>query len=323
MIPKAHRWVGEMEEIARTFEDCGLTAQDLSGRCRDLRFRGADGARQDHAGAVAGRGPLVRGGRRRAGRRALARMPELPDVELYRRTLDDHALHQEILRAVVSDARILGDLAEKDFVGAPEGQPAGALAPARQASAGATRPRRLADHAFRHDRRAWSYVEPAGRGRALRPGAARVQGRQPRLRQPAHARPGRSRRRCRRLHRGGRAGARRARSGVRSRDALGGAGRPARGQGRAHGPERGRRHRQPLCRRDPVPGPPAPEDAGPDARQGKAQVAVRARSRRSCRPRSTAAPAPSSFSSACRRAGCCRSATRAGAVRVAAESSRP
>ena len=43
-------------------------------------------------------------------------MPELPDVELYRRTLDDHALHQEILRAVVSDARILGDLAEKDFV---------------------------------------------------------------------------------------------------------------------------------------------------------------------------------------------------------------
>jgi formamidopyrimidine-DNA glycosylase len=42
-------------------------------------------------------------------------MPELPDVELYRRTLDRHALHRRILRVVVSDARILSDLAEKDF----------------------------------------------------------------------------------------------------------------------------------------------------------------------------------------------------------------
>jgi formamidopyrimidine-DNA glycosylase len=42
-------------------------------------------------------------------------MPELPDVELYKRTLEAHALHQEILRVVVSDARILGDLADKDF----------------------------------------------------------------------------------------------------------------------------------------------------------------------------------------------------------------
>jgi 3-hydroxyisobutyrate dehydrogenase-like beta-hydroxyacid dehydrogenase len=31
MIPKAHRWVGEMEEIARTFEDCGLTPKTYLG----------------------------------------------------------------------------------------------------------------------------------------------------------------------------------------------------------------------------------------------------------------------------------------------------
>ena len=48
-------------------------------------------------------------------------MPELPDVELYRRTLDRHALRQKIARVVVSDARILGDLAEKDFAARLEG----------------------------------------------------------------------------------------------------------------------------------------------------------------------------------------------------------
>ena len=48
-------------------------------------------------------------------------MPELPDVELYRRTLDGHALHQRIARVVVSDARILGDLAAKDFAARLEG----------------------------------------------------------------------------------------------------------------------------------------------------------------------------------------------------------
>jgi formamidopyrimidine-DNA glycosylase len=42
-------------------------------------------------------------------------MPELPDVELYKRRLDDHALHQKIARVVVSDARILGDLKERTF----------------------------------------------------------------------------------------------------------------------------------------------------------------------------------------------------------------
>jgi 3-hydroxyisobutyrate dehydrogenase-like beta-hydroxyacid dehydrogenase len=31
MIPKAHRWVGEMEEIAKTFEDCGLTPKTYLG----------------------------------------------------------------------------------------------------------------------------------------------------------------------------------------------------------------------------------------------------------------------------------------------------
>jgi formamidopyrimidine-DNA glycosylase len=48
-------------------------------------------------------------------------MPELPDVELYRRTLEAHAQHQKILRVAVSDARILGDLAERDFVARLEG----------------------------------------------------------------------------------------------------------------------------------------------------------------------------------------------------------
>lgn len=31
MVPKAHRWVGEMEEIARTFEDVGLTPLTFEG----------------------------------------------------------------------------------------------------------------------------------------------------------------------------------------------------------------------------------------------------------------------------------------------------
>jgi 3-hydroxyisobutyrate dehydrogenase-like beta-hydroxyacid dehydrogenase len=31
MVPKAHRWVGEMEEIAKTFEGCGLTPKTFQG----------------------------------------------------------------------------------------------------------------------------------------------------------------------------------------------------------------------------------------------------------------------------------------------------
>jgi 3-hydroxyisobutyrate dehydrogenase-like beta-hydroxyacid dehydrogenase len=31
MVPKAHRWVGEMEEIARTFQACGLTPRTFGG----------------------------------------------------------------------------------------------------------------------------------------------------------------------------------------------------------------------------------------------------------------------------------------------------
>jgi formamidopyrimidine-DNA glycosylase len=37
-------------------------------------------------------------------------MPELPDVELFKRTLDRHALRQTIRGVAVGDARILGDL---------------------------------------------------------------------------------------------------------------------------------------------------------------------------------------------------------------------
>ena len=43
-------------------------------------------------------------------------MPELPDVELYRRYLDEHALRQEIAAVVVNDARILGGLPADAFV---------------------------------------------------------------------------------------------------------------------------------------------------------------------------------------------------------------
>ena len=43
-------------------------------------------------------------------------MPELPDVELYKRYLDQHALRQTIERVAVNDARILGDLPAKAFV---------------------------------------------------------------------------------------------------------------------------------------------------------------------------------------------------------------
>jgi 3-hydroxyisobutyrate dehydrogenase-like beta-hydroxyacid dehydrogenase len=31
MVPKAHRWVGEMQEIARTFEACGLSPRSFEG----------------------------------------------------------------------------------------------------------------------------------------------------------------------------------------------------------------------------------------------------------------------------------------------------
>jgi formamidopyrimidine-DNA glycosylase len=43
-------------------------------------------------------------------------MPELPDVELYKRYLDDHALRQTIERVAVNDARILGELSARAFV---------------------------------------------------------------------------------------------------------------------------------------------------------------------------------------------------------------
>jgi formamidopyrimidine-DNA glycosylase len=43
-------------------------------------------------------------------------VPELPDVELYKRHLDAHARHRPIAGVVVNDARILGDLPVKAFV---------------------------------------------------------------------------------------------------------------------------------------------------------------------------------------------------------------
>jgi formamidopyrimidine-DNA glycosylase len=43
-------------------------------------------------------------------------MPELPDVELYKRYLDEHALRQTIERVAVNDARILGQLPAPAFI---------------------------------------------------------------------------------------------------------------------------------------------------------------------------------------------------------------
>ena len=38
MVPKAHRWVGEMEEIARTFEACDLTPKTYLGAAEIYAF---------------------------------------------------------------------------------------------------------------------------------------------------------------------------------------------------------------------------------------------------------------------------------------------
>ncbi|MGH6913840.1 MAG: DUF1932 domain-containing protein, partial [Geminicoccales bacterium] len=38
MIPKAYRWVGEMQEIARTFEACGLTPLTYEGAAEVYRL---------------------------------------------------------------------------------------------------------------------------------------------------------------------------------------------------------------------------------------------------------------------------------------------
>jgi formamidopyrimidine-DNA glycosylase len=48
-------------------------------------------------------------------------MPELPDVELFKRYFDKHALHRTIAQAAVSDARILGKLPAKRFTEAVAG----------------------------------------------------------------------------------------------------------------------------------------------------------------------------------------------------------
>jgi formamidopyrimidine-DNA glycosylase len=48
-------------------------------------------------------------------------MPELPDVELFKRYLDAHGLHRTIAQAAVSDARILGKLPAKRFIEAVAG----------------------------------------------------------------------------------------------------------------------------------------------------------------------------------------------------------
>ena len=43
-------------------------------------------------------------------------MPELPEVETYRRYFEKHALHQRIARVDVRDERILGEIRTETFV---------------------------------------------------------------------------------------------------------------------------------------------------------------------------------------------------------------
>ena len=81
-------------------------------------------------------------------------MPELPDVERFKRALTKNALRKSIDRVVVSDARILGKLSVRAFASRLQGAKAHRSAPARQAPAGRRLTWRLADLAFRHDRRA-------------------------------------------------------------------------------------------------------------------------------------------------------------------------
>ena len=247
-------------------------------------------------------------------------MPELPDVDLYRRTLEAHALHQKILRVVVSDARILGDLAEKDFVTRLEGN--------RLESA-----RRHGKHLLvRLARDGWltmhfgmtgslRYVEPAGADVPY--GRVRLDFKDGSL---AYV----NRRMLGRVGLADDADAFIAAEGL-GPDALD----PAFDLATLSAALDGRREvkavlmdqrvvagigtsmptrscSRPAC----TPG----RRAGGSARQSASRCSRR--SRRSCRRRSTAGPAPSSSSSACRRGDCCRSATRAGPARVAGASSR-
>ena len=190
-------------------------------------------------------------------------MPELPDVELYRRTLDGHALHRKIVRVVVSDARILGDLAEAEFV-------------ARLKGNRLERSRRHGKHLLvQLARDGWLTMhfgmtgEPSrtssrrtrtcpttGCGSTSRAaasststGACSAGSVSPTMPTPSSRRKGWGPMRS--IRRFDLAALSAALDGRREVKAV------------LMDQERGRRDRQPLCRRDPVPGAPAPEDAGP------------------------------------------------------------
>jgi hypothetical protein len=68
MVPKAHRWVGEMAEIARTFEACGLTPRTFEGAAELYPGR-RHRARPDVARRLAPAGRYLRCGREQARRR--------------------------------------------------------------------------------------------------------------------------------------------------------------------------------------------------------------------------------------------------------------
>src|SRR5579885_2162106 len=182
---------------------------------------------------------------------------------------------------------------------APRGGGADGREPApRQASARRPRQGRMGHLPFRHDRRA-RRLWRAGRAARLCVPQLRLRQREvARLYRSAQARPYGLRRGCRPFHRRGEAGAGCPRQ-IADPEALP---RADRGRARpceiaADGPEPDRRHREPLCRRDPVPGPPPSGAAGlpPDARRGRAALpghAPRAEDRGGPRRRLRGLPRP-------------------------------
>ena len=78
-------------------------------------------------------------------------MPELPDVELFKRHLDATCLGQSIRRVIIGDTRILAGVSASELAQRLEGARIRVPA-ARQASLGASRTTGLADCAFWYER---------------------------------------------------------------------------------------------------------------------------------------------------------------------------
>ena len=88
-------------------------------------------------------------------------MPELPDVELYKRHLDEHALRRTIAGGRGQRRADPGRPAGRDLRRQAEGQPLRGFPAPRQASPGPAAQRWLADAALRHDRQSRLFREEA------------------------------------------------------------------------------------------------------------------------------------------------------------------